>query len=76
MWGLRNNTKFWLESLKGRDHSEDLGVNERTTLKCILGKYVERVWIEFIWLSTGIGGGSYEFGNKYSGSIKDEEFLD
>jgi hypothetical protein len=23
------HTKFWLESLKGRDHSKDLGVNEK-----------------------------------------------
>jgi hypothetical protein len=25
--------KFWLETMKGRDHSEDLGLNERTILK-------------------------------------------
>jgi hypothetical protein len=29
-------SKFWLESLKGRDHSEDLGVGGRIILKCIL----------------------------------------
>jgi hypothetical protein len=29
---------FWLESLKGRDHSEDLGVDGRIILKRILGK--------------------------------------
>jgi hypothetical protein len=26
-------TKFWFETMKGRDHSEDLGLNERTILK-------------------------------------------
>jgi hypothetical protein len=29
-------TKFWLESLKGRDHSEDLSVDGRIILKLIL----------------------------------------
>jgi hypothetical protein len=27
----------WSENLKGRDHSEDLGVDARITLECILG---------------------------------------
>jgi hypothetical protein len=31
-------TKFWLESLKGRDHSKDLGIDERKILKSILGR--------------------------------------
>jgi hypothetical protein len=31
--------KCWLESLKGRDHSEDLGVDGRIILKCIVGKW-------------------------------------
>jgi hypothetical protein len=26
-------TTFWLESVKGRDHPEDLGVDERVILK-------------------------------------------
>jgi hypothetical protein len=41
--------KFWLESLKGRDHSEDLGVDGWVILlKRILGKCDWRVWIGFI----------------------------
>jgi hypothetical protein len=32
------DTKFWLESLKGRDHSEELGVDRRIILKWISGK--------------------------------------
>jgi hypothetical protein len=31
--------KFWLESLKERDHSEDQGVGGRIILKWILRKY-------------------------------------
>jgi hypothetical protein len=30
--------KFYLESLKGRDHSEDTNVDGRIISKCILGK--------------------------------------
>jgi len=29
--------KFWLENLKGRDYSEDIGVDGRITLGWILG---------------------------------------
>jgi hypothetical protein len=29
---------FWLKNLKGRDHWEELGVDERIILECILGK--------------------------------------
>jgi len=31
-------TVFWLENLKGRDHSEDLAVDGRIILELILGK--------------------------------------
>jgi hypothetical protein len=31
-------TVFWFENLKGRDTSEDLGVDGRVILKCVLGK--------------------------------------
>jgi hypothetical protein len=34
------HTIFWLENLKGRDHSEDIGVDGRIILvDSILGKY-------------------------------------
>jgi hypothetical protein len=33
-----NATKFLLESLKERDHEEDIGVDGRIILKQILGK--------------------------------------
>jgi hypothetical protein len=45
-------TKFWLEGLKGRDHSEDLGIDGKIILKWILGKEGWKVWIGFIWLRT------------------------
>jgi hypothetical protein len=47
------HTKFWLE---GGDHSEDLGIDERILLKCILGKQGLRVWIGLIWLRIGTSG--------------------
>jgi hypothetical protein len=34
------HTKFWFESLKGEDHSEDLGIYRK----------IVKVWIGFIWL--------------------------
>jgi hypothetical protein len=30
--------KCWLENVKRRDHLEDLGIDERIILECILGK--------------------------------------
>jgi hypothetical protein len=53
------STKFWLESLKGRDDSEDIGVNGRIILKYIEGKFVCKLRIGLIWL--GIVTGSRIF---------------
>jgi hypothetical protein len=36
--------KFWSENLKGRDHLEDLGGDERIILKWTLRKLGGRVW--------------------------------
>jgi hypothetical protein len=54
---LQMSTKYWLESLKGRNRSEDLGVDGRRKIKCILGKYSWRVWIGFMWLRIGTTDG-------------------
>jgi hypothetical protein len=40
---MRNEHKIWLETLKGRDHSEDLGVHGRIILKFILENLIN--WI-------------------------------
>jgi hypothetical protein len=39
--------KFWSENLKGRDHSDDLGVDGRIMLECILG---EVGWVVVNWI--------------------------
>jgi hypothetical protein len=41
------HTKFWSESLKGRDSSEDVGIDGKVIL---LGKYGGKVWTAFIGL--------------------------
>jgi hypothetical protein len=51
------HTEFGLKSLKGRDFSEDVGVDERIILKWILGMSGGRVWIGFIWLMVRPSGG-------------------
>jgi hypothetical protein len=52
-------TVSWLESLNGRDHSEDLGVDARIILEWILEKQGVKVWTEFIWLRTETSGGLF-----------------
>jgi hypothetical protein len=39
-----------------KDHSEDLGVDERIILGLIFGKWGGKVWIGFIWLRIGVSG--------------------
>jgi hypothetical protein len=41
---------------EGRNHWEDLGIDGRT-LRWILGKWGLGMWIGFIWLRIGTGGG-------------------
>jgi len=41
-------TKFLLENLKGRNHSEDLGVDRKAVLEWILEKQGRKVWTGFI----------------------------
>ena len=39
-----------------RDHLEDLGVDEGTTLKWIFWKLNEAAWTELLWFKVGTGG--------------------
>jgi hypothetical protein len=39
-------TNFWLENLKGRDHFEVIGVDERIILEWILGNRVGRCGLD------------------------------
>jgi hypothetical protein len=43
--------------MKRRDYVEHPGVDERIILKYIFIKYGWRLWIGFIWLGIGTGGG-------------------
>jgi hypothetical protein len=54
---IRNAYKIWSENLKGRDHSEDLGVDGRIILERILRKWYEKVWNVCIWLRLRTIGG-------------------
>jgi hypothetical protein len=68
--------KFWSKNLKGRDHSEDLGVDGRILLEV----FMEMVWEVVDWLhmtqSRGPVAGCFEHGNEPSGCIKRGEFVD
>jgi hypothetical protein len=55
--GEIRNALFWSENLKGRDHSEDLGVDGRVIFEWILGKSSGKMWTGFIWLRIGTSGG-------------------
>jgi hypothetical protein len=48
---------FWSASLKGRDHLEDLGVDEKRILERTLEELGGNVWTGCIWLRTGTSGG-------------------
>jgi hypothetical protein len=48
--------KFWSENLKERDHSEDLGMDERIILEWILGKHGGKAWTRFICVRIGTSG--------------------
>jgi hypothetical protein len=44
------HTTFWLKSLKGRDYSDNLGIDGRIILKWILMKQHGRAQAGLIWL--------------------------
>jgi len=50
-------TVFWLESLQGRHHWKDLGVDGKIILEYILGKQGRKAWTGFIWPRIETSGG-------------------
>jgi hypothetical protein len=48
---------FWLQSLKGREYSKDLGIDGRIILKWVSGKSGFGENILLIWLRSGTCGG-------------------
>jgi len=54
------NTRFWSESLNGRDQLEDLGEDGNIIYEWVLNKYDERMmWAAFIELWIGTSGGLF-----------------
>jgi hypothetical protein len=49
--------KFCFGKPEEKIPSEDLGVDARIILKCVVGKCGWRVWIGFIWLRIRTGSG-------------------
>jgi hypothetical protein len=58
---MKMRIKFWLEVMKEKDHSEDISTVGRT-LKWILRKEGEGLWMGFIWLRNR--DRCYEYFNK------------
>jgi hypothetical protein len=54
---ISNTYKILVEEVKGRGHSEDLGVDGRIILDLILEKLFGKLWTGFICLRIGTSGG-------------------
>jgi hypothetical protein len=65
-------TRFWWESPKERDHSEDQGIGGRMGREWILGRLASGVWIGFNWLGIGLVAGCCECSYEPSGSCATE----
>jgi hypothetical protein len=63
MGEMRNAYKILVGNLKGRHHSEDVGVDEKIILEWLLGKQGEKLWTRFIWLRIGTVADSCEHDN-------------
>jgi hypothetical protein len=70
------HVKCWAKKLIGRDHKEDLGVNESIILKCISQKSDDLQGLNLSGLLRyGPVSGSCERANVRSSSLKGGEFL-
>jgi len=73
---LKHSENFtFIFYLKGRYHSQDLGVDERTILEWILGNRVEMCEVGSYDSEEGLSGGSCEHGNEPFSSTKGKKFL-
>jgi hypothetical protein len=70
------HAEFVPKNLKGRDLSEEVGVDGRSILEWILGKQSDKLLTGFIWLRKGTSGGCCKHGNEYSVGLKGGEFHD
>jgi hypothetical protein len=68
--------KFLSESLKGRAHIKDKGIDERIILEWILGNRVGSCAMDSSGSGYGPVAGCREHGNVPLGSIKGGKFLD
>jgi hypothetical protein len=50
------HTKFWPETLNGRDDSEDRSIDGKIILEWILGKQGGKVWTGCIWVRIQTNG--------------------
>jgi hypothetical protein len=48
--------EFWSKKLKGRDHLEDLHIDDRIISEWLLGKYSGKEWNGFIWFRMRTSG--------------------
>jgi hypothetical protein len=67
---IRMHTKFWSESLEGRDHLEDLVIDGKLILKWILGKQGVKCGMDISGSNQGSVAGCCEHSNEPLGSIK------
>jgi len=51
------HTIFWLENLKGKDHSKEASLDGRIILKWILRKYDGKGWTGCIWITVETSDG-------------------
>jgi hypothetical protein len=49
------HAKFLSVTVKGREHLEELGINDWIILEWVLGKQGGKVWTGFIWLRISDG---------------------
>jgi hypothetical protein len=55
--GEKRVESFGRQTLNGRDHLKDLGLDGRIILEWILYKQSGRFWTVYIWLTIGARGG-------------------